>query len=270
MATLASRPGGARFMAKIPKEDERILVMKDQMERAILEALGVGSKQALPVDMQILVDQIIDGLEPMTALFTRGNAPKGSNIVAVLHNGKPSYYEVIDPLLYRSLVALNRPHARRLDQVAGHAEAGWAARGDPDLRFHRPQPVPRHADGRDHVAARLQALRRQRPWVPRPGSCVTRTIGNSSPTAAASARICWTRPHTANTWNASSRARGSTTEPCSDAPDKLWFAVNRIAEAFEQSTRLGEFRQAIARGEHPRHAAYSAREVGTGLRHARR
>ena len=48
-----------------------------------------------------------------------------------------------------------------------------------------------------------------------------------------------------------------------DAPAKLLFAVERIADAFEMSTRLGEYQRARARGEHPRHAAYSAREVST-------
>ncbi len=249
-------------MAKIPKEDKRILVMKDQMERAILEALGVGSKQALPVDMQILVDQIIDGLEPMTALFTRGNAPKGSNIVAVLHNGKPSYYEVIDPLLYRSLVALNRPMRgawikwlgmpKRVGQLAVTLTFDFIVRNlfrdtltGAIMSRHGFKPFVDSARG---FASRIMRDPNYREFIANGGGLGSHLLDETA-----------YREHLERFIT----RKGIDYRTVLDAPDKLWFAVNRIAEAFEQSTRLGEFRQAIARGEHPRHAAYSAREVGT-------
>jgi hypothetical protein len=48
-----------------------------------------------------------------------------------------------------------------------------------------------------------------------------------------------------------------------DSPSKLPYAVERIADAFEMATRLCEFRRAPAQEQHPRHAAYLAREVST-------
>ncbi|MGH6663168.1 MAG: LPD38 domain-containing protein, partial [Rhodospirillales bacterium] len=48
-----------------------------------------------------------------------------------------------------------------------------------------------------------------------------------------------------------------------DSPAKMLLGLERVADAFEVATRLGEFRKAIEKGEHPRHAAYSAREVST-------
>ena len=48
-----------------------------------------------------------------------------------------------------------------------------------------------------------------------------------------------------------------------DTPDKLLNAVETIADAFEMSTRLGEYKRAIEKGENPRHAAYLGREVST-------
>jgi hypothetical protein len=48
-----------------------------------------------------------------------------------------------------------------------------------------------------------------------------------------------------------------------DTPSKMLYGLERFADAFEMSTRLGEFQRARERGEHPRHAAYSAREVST-------
>ncbi|NIR29800.1 MAG: hypothetical protein GWN84_10920, partial [Gammaproteobacteria bacterium] len=46
-------------------------------------------------------------------------------------------------------------------------------------------------------------------------------------------------------------------------PAKLLDSLKRLAEAFEMSTRLGEFKRARKAGAHPRHAAYLGREVST-------
>ncbi len=48
-----------------------------------------------------------------------------------------------------------------------------------------------------------------------------------------------------------------------DTPDKILGFIETMADAFEMSTRLGEYNRAIKAGEHPRHAAYQGREVST-------
>ena len=48
-----------------------------------------------------------------------------------------------------------------------------------------------------------------------------------------------------------------------DTPDKLLGAIETLADAFEMSTRMGEYGRAIKAGESPRHAAYLGREVST-------
>ena len=48
-----------------------------------------------------------------------------------------------------------------------------------------------------------------------------------------------------------------------DTPSKLLHFIEEVANAFEMSTRLGEFKRARAGGDSPRHAAYKAREVST-------
>jgi hypothetical protein len=48
-----------------------------------------------------------------------------------------------------------------------------------------------------------------------------------------------------------------------DTPDKLLTLVESLGDAFEMSTRLGEYKRAIERGENPRHAAYLGRDVST-------
>ena len=58
-------------------------------------------------------------------------------------------------------------------------------------------------------------------------------------------------------------SRGIDFRTVLNTPEKLWGFVEKMADAFETSTRLGEFDRAIKAGEHPRHAAYLAREVST-------
>jgi hypothetical protein len=48
-----------------------------------------------------------------------------------------------------------------------------------------------------------------------------------------------------------------------DSPAKLMGFVETLADSFETSTRLGEYKRAIDQGENPRHAAYLGREVST-------
>jgi hypothetical protein len=48
-----------------------------------------------------------------------------------------------------------------------------------------------------------------------------------------------------------------------DAPGKLLNMIETLGDAFESSTRLGEYKRSVARGDNPRHAAYIARDVST-------
>ncbi|MER2538809.1 MAG: hypothetical protein ABTQ26_06175 [Azonexus sp.] len=45
----------------------------------------------------------------MFDFFMGNQAPAGGNVVAVLHGGKPSYYEVADPVLNRAMASIDRP-----------------------------------------------------------------------------------------------------------------------------------------------------------------
>lgn len=53
---------------------------------------------------------MVDGEAPAFFQFLLHNqAPAGGNVVAVLKQGKPVWYEVADPILYRALNAIDRP-----------------------------------------------------------------------------------------------------------------------------------------------------------------
>src|SRR5690606_12847842 len=93
---LAALKGGARFLARIPAEDRRVQVHTADVERTIMQALGVSSRHGLTPDQQAFLDQIISNMGQMTSFWLHNQAPLGSNIVAVLDAGKPVFYEVAD------------------------------------------------------------------------------------------------------------------------------------------------------------------------------
>ena len=143
VAKLSQLQGGARFMVQIPKEKRTVRVHFSEIERAILEALGVNRKAELPIEQQKFIDQIVENLGGFVPLAMHGQTPFGANVVAMLKGGKPEYFEVADPVLYRALVALKRPArtnplvrglmiVRRLSQASDHAFS----------RLSRRQPRP--------------------------------------------------------------------------------------------------------------------------------
>jgi hypothetical protein len=262
VADLAQRRGGARFLAKIPTDERVVRVHKAEIERAILEALGVKQKTQLPVELQIFLDRITNGLGGFVPLIQRGQTPFGGNVVAALREGKPEFYEVADPLLYRSLTHLNRPTKnwlRRLLSVPkriGQSSITLA----PDflaaniardtlmgtvMSRHGFKPIVDSARG---MASRIASDENYRAYIANGGGFSSYLVDESA-----------FKTHLERFYT----SRGIDYRTVIDSPAKLLFAMERVADSFEMATRLGEFRRAVARGEHARHAAFSAREVST-------
>jgi len=262
VANLARQRGGAKFMARIPKEETITKVHRDEIERAILEALGVEKKTQLGIERQIFIDQIVQNMGPMVPLLQRGQTPYGNNVVAVLRDGKPEYYEVADPLLYSSLTHLNRPAKhwlirllsipKRIGQasitltadflltnVARDTLSGWV------MSRHGFKPIVDSARG---MVSRMTSDPNYRDFIANGGGFSSYFVEETA-----------FKTHLERFYG----SKGIDYKAVLDSPSKLLYALERFADAFEMSTRLGEYRQAIKAGEQPRHAAYSAREVST-------
>ena len=188
--------------------------------------------------------------------------PRGDNIVAVLYRGKPTFYEVADPLLYRSLSRLNRPGRdwlirlislpRRVGQASVTLTADFMAANmfrdtlmGAVMSRHGFNPFIDSVRG---LKSRVMADQNYRDFIANGGGF------SSYFTDEGAFRTHLERFYT---------KKGINYRTVLDTPMKLVYALERLADATEMSTRLGEFRQATGRGEHPRHAAYSAREVST-------
>ena len=263
VAKLSELRGGARFMVKIPKDQRQVRVHFSEVERAVLEALGVRLKAELPIDQQKFIDQIVNGLGDFVPLAMHGQTPFGGNVVAALRRGKIEYYEVADPVLYRALVALKRP-----------VRTNWLMRGLMMVRRLYQASITLSFDflganlARDTLMGAIMSRHGFKPLVDSARGMVSRVkadpnyrdfIANGGGFSSYLVDESAFRVHLERFY----RSKGIDYRTVLDSPRKLLFALERIADAVEMSTRLGEFRKAAKKGEHPRHAAYSGREVST-------
>lgn len=246
IANLASRPGGGKFMAKIPAGERPIKVAGDQVLKSMFERYGL----------------LVEGdAAPFEFLLTN-QPPAGGNVVAVLKAGKPVWYEVADPILYRSLSAIDRPPMEWLTKWLGMPKriGQTTITLTPDFMMAN--------IARDTVMGAVMSRSGFRPVVDSVRGMRLRLTEDPI-----------YRDYIANGGGLSSlyldegalRTRlekfytrqGIDYRTVLDTPSKLLDGVKEIADAFEMSTRLGEYQRALQGGAHPRHAAYQGREVST-------
>ncbi|WP_235609673.1 LPD38 domain-containing protein [Azospira sp. I13] len=247
VAELAGRPGGGRFMVKVDPGSRAVRVGGDQVLQAMAEKYGFA----------------VDGEPPaFFEFFTHGQAPAGGNVVAILKDGKPRWYEVGDPILLRSLQAMDRPPMHWLTKWLGMPKRlGQAAiTMTPDFmvaniaRDTIMGSVMSHSGFRP-VLDSINGLRRRLLEDPLYKDYVANGGGLSS--------IYLDDAKLRTKLEKFYSRQGVDYRTVLDAPDKIINFVESLGDAFEMSTRLGEYGRAIERGEHPRHAAYLGREVST-------
>jgi hypothetical protein len=247
IANLAMKEGGGRFMVKIDAESRPVKISGDQVIEALLKKYGIALDGDAPAFFEFLI---------------KGQPPAGNNVVAVLQGGKPVWFEVGDPIAYRALKAIDRPVMNEvvkwlgLPKRIGQASITttpefWIANMARDTFMgavmSRSGFVP-VLDSLRGMASRMTSDPVYRDYLANGG-------GLSS--------IFLDEGHFRTKLEKFYRDQGIDYRTVLDAPDKLLTFVETLGDAFEMSTRLGEYRRAIERGENPRHAAYQGREVST-------
>lgn len=247
IAELASNSGGARFMVKINSESRPVKISGSQIMDEMLKRYGIA----------------IDGQPPaFFEFFMNGQSPAGSNVVAVLKDGKKVWYEVGDPILLRSLQALDRPPMHWLTQWLGMPKRIGQATITltPDFMVAN---IARDTimgavmsrSGFRPVIDSLQGMRLRLTNDPLYKDYIANGGGLSS--------LYLDEHHLRTKLEKFYGKQGVDYRTVLDTPDKMLGAVEAMADAFEMSTRMGEYKRAIDAGEHPRHAAYQGREVST-------
>ena len=247
IANLALKEGGGKFMVKIDAESRPVKISGDQVIEALLKKYGIALDGDAPAFFEFLI---------------KGQPPAGNNVVAVLQGGKPVWFEVGDPIAYRALKAIDRPVMNQVVKVLGWPKRigqasitatpdFWVANMARDTLMgtvmSRSGFVP-VLDSLKGMASRMTSDPTYREFIANGG-------GLSS--------IFLDEGHFRTKLEKFYRDQGIDYRTVLDAPDKLLTFVETLGDAFEMSTRLGEYKRAIDRGENPRHAAYLGREVST-------
>jgi hypothetical protein len=247
IANLSQKEGGGRFMVKIDAESRPVKISGDQVIEALLKKYGIALDGDAPAFFEFLI---------------KGQPPAGNNVVAVLRGGKPVWFEVGDPIAYRALKAIDRPIMNQVVKVLGWPKRigqasitatpdFWVANMARDTLMgsvmSRSGFVP-VLDSLKGMTSRMTSDPTYREFIANGG-------GLSS--------IFLDEGHFRSKLEKFYRDQGIDYRTVLDAPDKLLTFVETLGDAFESSTRLGEYKRAIDRGENPRHAAYQGREVST-------
>ena len=247
VAELASRPGGGRFMTKIDPGSRMIKVPGSQVLDAMFKKYGIGIQGSAPAFFEFMLN---------------GLPPAGGNVVAVLKNGKPTWFEVADPILYRALTSIDRPPMDWLTKWIGLPKriGQMAITLTPDFMLAN---IARDTimgsvmsrSGFRPVIDSLQGMRLRMTEDPIYKDYLANGGGLSS--------LFLDEQHLRTKLEKFYTRQGIDFKTVLDTPDKMLGFVETMADAFEMSTRLGEYKRAIDKGEHPRHAAYQGREVST-------
>lgn len=260
---IEAEQGGGRFMQKIPAEARPVKIDAKQVQEAVLKDMGIDNRAGLSAEgakFAALVEKQIAEAPEFYQFFVGGQAPKGKNIVAVMKAGKPEYYEVADPLLLRALQSIDRPAQSWIIKLLGLPKrVGQASIVlDPAFmaaNFARDQmmagimtqsgfrPIIDAMDGMRH---RMTTSPLYREWVANGGGMSSLFLDESAFRAKLEQFYS---------------SQGVDYRTVIDSPRKLLGMIETFGDAFESATRIGEMGRALAKGDHPRHAAYKSREV---------
>lgn len=247
IANLASRPGGGKFMAKIDAGAKPVKVSGSQVLDEMAKRYGL----------------LVDGEAPAFFQFLLHNqAPAGSNVVAVLKGGKPVWFEVADPILLRSLQAIDRPPMDWLTRWLGMpkrvGQATITLTPDFMLANIARDTIMGSVMSRSGFRPVLDSLRGMRLRMTE-DPLYKEYIANGGGLSS----LYLDEHHLRTKLEKFYHDQGIDARTVMDTPDKLLGFIETLGDAFEMSTRLGEYDRAIKSGEHPRHAAYQGREVST-------
>lgn len=255
--------GGGNFMQKIPAEARPVKIDAKQVQDAVLKGMGIDERAGLSAEGARFATQIekqIAEAPEFYQFFVGGQAPKGKNIVAVMKAGKPEYYEVADPLLLRSLTALDRPAQHWIIKLLGWPKrigqasivldpsfmaANWTrdqiSAGVMTRSGFRPV-----IDAIDGVRLRMTSDPLYKEWVANGGSMSSLFLDEHA--FRAKLEQFYTK-------------QGIDYRTVIDSPKKFLNMIETIGDFAESATRIGEFKRSLEKGDHPRHAAYKSKEV---------
>jgi len=264
--------GGGRFLTKIAKETKAISIDKEQIRRKIIASLGLNASDVesgnVPESMITAIDTMERNLEKdpdYLRFWMFGQTPKANSeeqIIAVMRDGKPEFYQVADPLLFRAFEALNPKQKNVLRR--GLSASRRLIQGSVTLTLD----FMTANLWRDTLSGWTYSRAGFRPVIDSVSGLKSRItqdesyrefIANAGGMASYMVDPAAFKKHMRRFY----KKKGINYHTVIDTPGKLLYMFETLADSFEMATRIGEFKREMNRGESPRHAAYLAREVST-------
>jgi hypothetical protein len=260
---MANEPGGGMLIQRLKPEDARIRLGIDTIRDAIkreYRELGEEPPDAILEDV---------GTLHSVNFFLGGQKPFGDNIVTYMNNGKPEYYLIKDPILWRAIEAMHRPrpegffnmmnHVRMMVQGAHTATLDFLSRNlARDFQWRLMMTKAQRHYIQNAVRGYRDAIEKNemyQRWV---------AAGAQGATLRLSGQ--------ATTRDMIRYARFKTNDPrllldsfgtVVRTPIEAYRLAQRIGLAMEEGPRLAEFRTALEMGHSDTHAGFLSREVTT-------
>lgn len=262
IANMAELHGGGKFMARVDAEARPVKVSTQAALDSIIKAMGLEDGSPAASRAAAKLREMLAGAPGMLEVLQQNMPPAGGNVVAVLRDGKPVWYEVADPILLRALESIDRSPPPWIIKWLGLPKRV----GQTTITMTPDFMVANLA--RDTIMGSVMSRAGFKPVVDSLRGMKMRLtndplykdfVANGGGMSSIYLDEAAFKTKLERFYN----RQGVDYQTVLNAPGKVLQFVETLADAFESSTRLGEYKRAIDAGNHPRHAAYLAREVST-------
>lgn len=262
IAALAGEEGGGKFMTKIPAESRIVKLEKQAVIDAVLKSMGIDKNDPAAAMAAKRLTKLLEESPAMLEMVQNNMPPAGGNVVAVLKEGKPVWYEVADPLLLRSLESIDRKAMSTVVKWLGLPKRV----GQATITLTPDFMIANLA--RDTIMGSVMSRAGFKPVMDSfTGMRLRMTndpiykefIANGGGLSSIYLDETLFKAKLEKFYN----SHGIDYRTVLDVPEKLMGFVETLGDAFETATRLGEYKRAVDAGQNPRHAAYLGREVST-------
>ncbi len=254
--------GGARFLVKIPRDNKSVFIDKTQVKQQFMEAVATAGE--IDADTRLALEAAFDSsLGDFARFWLHNQSPSGDRVVAVMRKGKAEFYEVADPLLFRSLQAMPRRivqddiirllrTVRNIGQLTVTASVNFPLRNITRDQFmaavlSRNGFVP-FVDAAKGLRSRLTEDPNYQEWLANGGGIASFFVDEQ---------------HVSKRLEQMYQRKGIPFELVVNTPRKFVNMLRTILDATEAATRLAEFQRSLDLGSSPAHAAFESREISS-------
>ena len=257
--------GGGRFLRPIPRDTHQAQVLASSVRDAIMEHyadLGWRNAKGQPIDQKAAA-RLLGNMEGVLTVLRPGQPPQQTgDVIAIMRGGKPKYYQVADPLLYRAFASM----PRKLETNPILKFANMARRLSQATVTHSVDFVLRNTIMRDPVMGAVLSKFGYVPWVDAAKGLESRITEDANyrtwlMNGGAFASYWRNEAVVEKNLDPWYSKQGIDAANVITSPAKLVRMVEEIMNTSEVATRLSETRKGIRKGEPIRHAVYGGREI---------